>query len=129
MRGLVYVPEQRDREHAGFVRDYRLEVREKDGSWKQVSEGTLLNTCRSQEILFGGEITGDALRLTVLSAYGCVDKYVYRERSRGWFREFEPKTAIVQIAGLHLICDRPSSHGDSYAASGEQKSKTKEIEL
>ena len=64
-----------------------------------------------------------------LSAYGCVDKYVWRENNRGWSKEFVPKRAILQIAGLHVLCDEESSHRDDYASVDEQKTKTKEIEL
>lgn len=129
MKGVLYVPEQRDRNHAGFVRDYKLEVRGADGEWMPVKEGAFLNTSRSQQALFSREVTGDALRLTVLSAYGCVDKYVWRENNRGWSKEFMPKRAILQIAGLHVLCDEESSHRDDYASVDEQKTKTKEIEL
>lgn len=127
--GILYVPEQRDRNHAGFVRDYRIEVRDGNEAWQLMAEGTFLNTCRSQQVVFDREVTGDTLRLTILSAYGCEDKYVYQETGKGWFKVFRPRNAVVQIAGLHVLCGEEATHGDSYAAVGEQKSKTKEIEL
>lgn len=129
MQGFVYVPEQRDRDHAGFARDYCMEVRGTDGVWEQVAEGTLLNTCRSQRILFNKAVQGDALRLTIKSAYGCVDKYVWRETRKGWKKEFFPKQAVLQIAGIHVICDEEATKSDSFASGKEIKSRTKEIEL
>lgn len=129
VKGILYVPEQRDRNHAGFARDYQLEVRGEDGEWLSVQEGTFLNTCRSQKVLFSEEVRADAVRLTVLSAYGCVEKYVWRETSSGWHKEHVPKRAVLQIAGLHVLCDEEAAHQDDYAAVNEQKSKTKEIEL
>ena len=129
IKGILYVPEQRDRNHAGFARDYQLEVRGGDGEWMSVREGTFLNTCRSQEVLFSEEVKADAVRLTVFSAYGCVEKYVWRETSTGWHKEFVPKRAVLQIAGLHVLCDEEAPHQDDYASMEEQKSKTKEIEL
>ena len=129
LKGVLYVPEQRDRNHAGFARDYRLEVRGEGGEWLPVAEGTFLNTSRSQQVLFPEEITADAVRLTVFSAYGCVEKEVWREKSRGWLKERVPKRAVLQIAGLHVLCDEEASHRDDYASVDEQKTKTKEIEL
>lgn len=129
VRGILYVPEQRDRDHAGFAREYRLEVKDLNGEWQLMSEGTFLNTCRSQRLVFEREVAADAVRLTVFSAYGCVEKYVYIETQEGWLREFQPQTAILQIAGLHILCDAEAAHSDKYAAAREQKSKTKEIEL
>lgn len=129
VKGILYVPEQRDRNHAGFVQDYRLEVKGEDGKWELVQEGTFLNTSRSQRVLLSEEKRADALRLTVLSAYGCVEKYVWRETARGWYQELVPARAVVQIAGLHVLCDEEAPHRDDYASMDEQKSKTKEIEL
>ncbi len=129
MEGVLYVPEQRDRNHEGFVRDYRLDVRSgKDGSWQTVSEGRLRNSCRSQKISFE-ETVGDALRLTVLSAYGAVDRHVWEEESRGWFQVFRPGRAVVQIAGLHVICDNEAPCSDVFSVGRNGKSRTKEIEL
>lgn len=129
MEGMLYVPEQRDRNHEGFAKDYRLEVRNRpDGHWQTVAQGRLKNSCRSQKILFE-EIWGDAVRLTVLSAYGAVDRHVWEEKSRGWFQVFKPGRAVLQIAGLHLICKKEASCGDTYAYGREVKSRTKEIEL
>lgn len=128
IKGILYVPEQRDRSHSGFVREFRVEARETDGSWRCMAEGTLLNTSRSQQIYFGRETTADALKFTVLSAYGSVDKYVWNETAEGWFRKFCSKKAAVQIAGLHVLCDEASSHRDDYAGMAEQKSRTKEID-
>lgn len=128
MEGILYVPEQRDRDHAGFAKDYKLEVRDSSGGWRQMAEGTFLNTSRSQMVLFGEKITGDALRLTVLSAYGCEEKEVYLETSRGWFKNRVPMKAVLQIAGIHVLCGEDAPHRDNYAPVGEQKSKTKEID-
>lgn len=130
MRGIVYVPEQRDRDHEGFVKKYMLEVRDgKNGCWKHAAEGTFLNTSRSQQALFDRELAGDALRITILSAYGCVDKYVWEEQKTGWFRVCKPQSAVVQIAGIHIVCDEESPCGDSFSSEKEGKSKTREIEL
>ena len=162
MKGFVYVPEQRDRSHEGFAREYRLEIgaQQKSGSdrkmadmvngsqildnwnvtetvnsidhtlhWETVSEGVFLNTCRSQQVLFDHEITGDILRLTILSAYGCEDKFVWEQGRQGWQQVFQPKSAIVQIAGFHILCDEEASHGDVYSIEKDMRSRTKEIDF
>lgn len=128
MKGVLYVPEQRDRNHAGFLKDYRLEVRGADGQWSLAKEGTFLNTCRSQEALFDREVKADGIRLTALSAYGCVEKEVWMEIGRGWVQERVPKRAVLQIAGLHVICGEEGPHRDDYASVGEQRTRTREIE-
>lgn len=129
MQGFVYMPEQRDRSHSGFAKDYVLEVRTADGDWVKVKEGRFLNGCRSQRILFDKEISGDALKLIVKSAYGCVEKDVFIETHKGWLKVYFPETAVLQIAGVHVICDEESSKSDNYASKKEMKSRTKEIEV
>ena len=130
IKGFVYVPEQRDRDHAGFAREYRLEI----GTglplhWETAAEGEFLNTCRSQQVLFDREITGDTLKLTVLSAYGCEDKFVWEQGEGGWHQVFQPKSAIVQIAGFHILCDEGAPHSDTYSVERDLKSRTKEIDF
>lgn len=128
MQGFVYMPEQRDRGHSGFVKDYIMEVRDAEGNWILAKEGTFLNGCRQQQILFDREIMGDALRLTVKSAYGCVEKMVFIETHKGWQKVWFPETAVLQIAGIHVICNEDSTKSDFYGTVREMKSRTKEIE-
>lgn len=71
IQGILYVPEQRDRQHEGFARDYSLEVHDcENGSWERAAEGVFRNTCRSQRVLLDRKIVGDAIHLTIYSAYG-----------------------------------------------------------
>ena len=65
--------------------------------------------------------------VTVHSAYGCVDKYVWKGTEKGWYRLFSPARAVVQTAGIHIICGEASPHGDSFM-TGDRKSRTKEID-
>ena len=127
-QGWIYLPEQRDRAHAGFIRDYRLEYVSDDGSWQLAVEGTFQNTSLSQRIEFPESIDAVQWRLVILSCYGCVDKEVWRECREGWEKVFQPKTAVVQIAGLHLICMEEAEHSDYIFWEQAQRSKTKEIE-
>jgi len=132
LKGLLYVPEQRDREHEGFVKDYCIEVlHEESGHWEPAARGRLLNTSRSQEILFdGGNICTAQFRMTVLSTYDSEKKDTWSEDKKGWCRQKKPNAGVVvQIAGLHAICECDASHGDVYTRSKRNKSRTKEIEL
>ncbi len=130
MKGFLYVPEQRDREHEGFAKEYRLEVRNGEvGRWELAAEGTFLNTCRSQRILFEREVTTEAIRLIVQSAYGCEDKYVWESTQKGWEQCFIPQKAVVQIAGIHVICEEEASHSDVFTTAKSRKTRTNEIEL
>ena len=127
--GLLYLPEQKDRMHEGFVKDYRLEYFDNQSeSWKLLKEGTLLNTSLSQKIHFETPVITEKIRMTVLSCYGCVEKTVWISNVEGWFQKRWKVRAIVQIAGLHVICEEPTEASDEMFWGGEQKSSTKEID-
>ena len=129
LNGLLYLPEQKDRAHEGFIRDYRLEYF--DGlteSWKLLKAGTLLNTSLSQRLLFDESVTADKLKLTVLSCYGCVDKTVWTSSAEGWIHVRQKAKAVVQVAGLYVICDESGEESDILFWKEGQKSSTKEID-
>ncbi|MCM1216585.1 MAG: hypothetical protein NC331_10215 [Lachnospiraceae bacterium] len=129
LNGILYLPEQKDRAHEGFIRDYRLECFDTQaGDWKLLKEGVFLNTCLSQQVLFDAPVTAGKLRLTVLSCYGCVDKTVWVSGREGWRQERQKAKAIVQVAGLHVICDEPTVGSDVVFWARGQKSSTKEID-
>lgn len=128
-QGLLYLPEQKDRAHEGFVKDYRLEYCDgQTGEWKLLKSGTFLNTSLSQRIDFDTDVTLDKLRLTVLSCYGCVDKKVWTTDREGWIQIDKPASAVVQIAGLHVICEENCEPSDEIFWAAGQKSSTKEID-
>lgn len=129
LRGLLYLPEQKDRAHEGFIRDYRMEYF--DGqreSWELIKTGTFLNTSLSQQLIFEEPVTADKLRLTVLSCYGCVDKILWTSGREGWFQIRQKAKAVVQAAGLHVICGEPAEASDRIFWEAGQKSSTKEID-
>ncbi len=127
--GLLYVPVQRDRAHEGFVREYRVECRNGNtGDYELTVEGSLPNTCRSCKIPFAQKVFTDEIRLTVLSAYGCVDREIWRNRPEGWVKEWKKKSGVVQLACLQVLCDEPSAASDQLFWEKDQKSKTSEIE-
>ena len=129
LKGLLYLPEQRDRAHDGFVRDYRLEYYEDSTEdWRLLKEGIFLNTSLSQQVLFDLPVYTGKLRLTVLSCYGCVDKSVWTEDREGWHRAPWKARAIVQGVGLQAICDEPAEGSDVIFWKAGQKSSTKEID-
>ncbi len=129
LSGVLYLPEQKDRAHEGFVKDYRLEYLDgQTGSWELIKEGTLLNTSLSQQLLFEKPVTTERVRLTVLSCYGCVDKTVWVSNEEGWSRVNRKAEAVVQIAGLHVICEEPAECSDEVFWEQGQKSSTKEID-
>lgn len=128
-RGWLYLPEQNDRAHEGFVQDYVLEYQDVTNHWQQAAKGRLLNTGLSQKILFEKEITAQRWRFVINSCYGCVDKTVWKTAKEGWIQAFQPKTAVVQLAGLHLICEEKIKPSMSIFWENEPKFATKkEIE-
>lgn len=129
LTGVLYVPVQRDRAHEGFVREYEVSCWNREKScWEKASSGTLPNTCKSCRIVFGRAFRTDKIRFTVLSAYGCVEKEVWQCSERGWFRERKAKSAVVQLACLHVLCGEAADVSDELFWERDQKSNTKEIE-
>lgn len=129
LNGFLYLPDQKDRAHEGFIRDYRLEYFDAlTEEWKCLKTGTLLNTSISQRVIFDEAVTTGRLRLIVLSCYGCLDKTVWAADREGWIRKFQKAKAIVQTAGLHVICEEPAEGSDVIFWEEGQKSSTKEID-
>lgn len=127
--GFLYLPEQRDRGHEGFLKDYLIEYwSEESASWTTATEGSFLNTSLSQNALFGRVIKAKRWRFTVLSCYGCVEKQVWKEKKDGWHRITVPEKAVLQIAGIHIICKEESKHSNRIFWEKRQHSATKEIE-
>ena len=126
---MLYLPEQGDRGHEGFLREYNIQyLDEEDGSWKEAASGEFLNTSLSQKVIFPKKIRASRWRLVVQSCYGCVDKKVWMETFEGWERVDVPKKAVLQIAGLHMICDETIPGTNDFAYGRVQRTKTKEIE-
>lgn len=129
VQGLLYVPVQRDRAHEGFVRRYRVDcMNAETGSWETVTEGQLPNTCRFSKIVFDRSVETDTLRLVVLSAYGCEAKEVWKNQPGGWGKVWKEKSAVVQLACLHVLCEEPAEPSDFLFWEKDQKSRTMEIE-
>lgn len=129
LNGLLYLPEQKDRAHEGFIRDYRMEYFDAlTESWKLLKEGSLLNTSLSQRVLFDNPVETSKLRLTVLSCNGCVDKTVWAGSREGWVRVHRDAKAVVQVAGLHVLCNESVEGSDVLFWEEGQKSSTKEID-
>lgn len=129
LNGLVYLPEQKDRAHEGFIRDYRLEYLDpRTENWEILKTGVLLNTSLSQRVLFDAPVTAQKLRLTVLSCYGCVYKTVWANGREGWTQQFRKGSAVVQVSGLHVICDEHVEGSDVIFWKEGQKSSTREID-
>lgn len=129
VKGLLTLPVQRDRAHEGFIREYEVFYSNKEeNSIKSIACGTLKNSCRSEKILFDREVTTEQLLFVVKSAYGCVRKMVWQNEADGWRRVEKEPRAIVQLAGLHLLCGEAGEESDDLFWEKDQKSNTKEIE-
>ena len=129
VKGLLTLPVQRDRAHEGFIREYEVfYFNKEENSIKSIACGTLKNSCRSEKILFDREVTTEQLLFVVKSAYGCVRKMVWQNEADGWRRVEKEPRAIVQLAGLHLLCGEAGEESDDLFWEKDQKSNTKEIE-
>lgn len=129
IQGLVYLPEQKDRKRTGLIRDYRLEYfDEGKRTWVFLCDGTFLNTTLSQRVEFESSAETEKIRLTVLSAYGCRGGLEWVSEGEGWRQERRKAGAVVQAAGLHLICGESCLPSDELFWSAERKSSTREID-
>lgn len=127
--GLLYVPVQRDRAHEGFVKEYQVSCRNREtGEWEVAAQGVLPNSCFSENISFEKKFFTDEIRLTVLSAYGCVRKQIWQNRAAGWEKVWKEKSAVVQAACLQVICEGEAECSNQIFWEKDQKTNTKEIE-
>jgi len=134
-QGLIYVPDQKDRVHEGFIKDYRLEYYDEEaGNWYLLKTGTFLNTSLSQKADFQRNVRTDKFRLTVVSCYGCDEekkdgrRKVWKSDREGWIQVDKPAGTVVQIAGLHIVCDEECEPSDEMFWAEGQRSTTKEID-
>lgn len=129
IQGLIYLPEQKDRNRRGLIREYRLEYfNAEKQSWVYVKSGVFLNTTLSQRVEFERSIRTEKVRLTVQSCYGCGDGMTWVEDREGWRQVWKKGEAVVQAAGFHLICDEPCEPSDERFWLGARKSSTREID-
>lgn len=129
VQGLIYLPEQKDRNRTGLIRDYRLEYfDEVKRAWVFLCTGTFPNTTLSQRVEFENSVKTERIRLTVLSAYGCRDGMTWVEDESGWRQVWRKAGAVVQAAGFHLICGEQSEPSDELFWSAARKSSSREID-
>lgn len=129
VQGLLYLPEQKDRAHEGFIRDYRIEYfRQETKTWEPLKTGQFLNTSLSQKVMWEETIFTKQIRVVVLSCYGCVDKTIWTGTREGWIQVEKKADAVVQAAGLQLICKEAAQPSDKVFWAAAQKSSTKEID-
>lgn len=70
VEALIVMNRQNDRNHAGDIRDYRLQASEDGQEWRAIAEGRLASTWSPQRIELGAPVTAKHLRLTALSGFG-----------------------------------------------------------
>jgi beta-galactosidase len=70
MRGLVLMPRQNHRDHEGDIREYRIELGDDNGIWREVKSGRLGSSFSPVRIDFGKEEHARHLRFTAISGSG-----------------------------------------------------------
>lgn len=129
--GLLYLPEQRDSAHEGFLKDYEISYLDGAGSWKVAAKGSFQDTSLSQSVFWEKPVSAKEWKLTVYSCYGCEKKRAWIQTHEGWKKIIREKSAVLQIAGLHLLgtkLSRDGAHTDERFWMKGQKSATKEID-
>ncbi len=127
VEGLYYLPVQKDRMFEGCIRDYAVECQTEEG-WKVCARGSFENGLRAQKAVFQEKVLTDSIRLQVLSCYGEGKRIRWKTMDSGWYKTLEESRPVVQLAGLHVICDGEAPHNDALFWMENQRSSTKEIE-
>lgn len=70
MSGILLMNRQNDRDHAGDIRDFRIELGDDDQTWRTVAQGELPSTWNPQTVKFVRTETARRLRLTARSGFG-----------------------------------------------------------
>jgi len=70
LNGLALLNRQNDRNHAGDIREFRLEASEDGETWSNLRTGILPSTWNPQELRFAQTTTAKQVRLTALEGYG-----------------------------------------------------------
>jgi beta-galactosidase len=70
MNGVAVLNRQNDRDHAGDIRDYLIELSNDGQTWRKVADGKLPSTWNPQTIRFAQTETASRLRLTGKTGYG-----------------------------------------------------------
>ncbi len=135
LRGLLYVPEQRERERDAFPKETSVFVRSGvDDVWREVGRFTLKNSSLSQKILFDKTYAASAFRFVIYSTYGNPNANVWEEYGEGYRLTANNKNTNVRvkIACLHILCDNDNEldgvNNDRIFWGERQSSATKEIE-
>jgi len=68
--GVVLMPRQDDRDHAGDIREYRLSISDDGKTWTEVSKGELPSSFEPRTLRFGRTVTARQLKFTGLSGFG-----------------------------------------------------------
>lgn len=127
--GILYVPDQRERERTAFPKDVELLVWERETKqWASKVKTTLPNSIRSQEIRWKNACHTDSIRLVVNSCYGEERAYFWEEYEEGYRYVCRKQEAVVRLAGIHILCGEEAAQDNRIFWEQEQTSTTKEIE-
>ena len=129
VKGILYVPDQRERRRASFPRQVSVLVwKEESRQWEIAAEATLANSSLSQQIVFSKEYDTNRLKFVVHTCYGEKEYREWKEYRDGYRHACHKSKAIVRIACLHVLCDEEAPHNNALFWLGQQATATKEIE-
>ncbi len=129
VEGILYVPEQRERERAAFPKESEFMAwDEASGTWKSLCRVTFRNSSRSQEIRWEAPCMTNQVKMVVHSCYGEQESMEWEEYQEGYRYVKRKRGAVVKIACLHVLCREESIHNNQVFWEKQQTSATKEIE-
>lgn len=132
-KGLLYVPDQRERKRREYPKEVTIQVQEtENGPYKDVCQAVFHNSNESQKIFFDKPCKIMGLRLLISSCFGALEDWDWQEERDGYFYRKVKIKPTARLAGIHIICDEASEEkregNDLLFWAGETKSTTKEIE-
>ncbi len=103
--GMVYMPQQRNREHLGDIKAYRIEAII-NGELKVVKEGELTSSFSPKTIIFNTKIHTDNIKFIALSGFFGGSVSMWEEKEDGWYCEVKKyEDTTMSIGELAFICE------------------------
>lgn len=108
LKGILHLPPQKARYRKGFIKEYELQVWNKEKEmYETLTKGVLRNTSLSQKIYLAESRKTDLIRLIVHDVYGKESQPDWEIVDDGYYKVMTDceHEIICTIAKLHIICD------------------------
>lgn len=128
--GLMYLPEQRDRAHEGFLKDYEISYLDGAGSWKVAAKGSFQDTSLSQSVFWEKPCECKGMEAYGVFLLRLREKESLDPDPRGLEKDHpgkERSTADCRFASVGYKLSRDGAHTDERFWMKGQKSATRRL--